>query len=377
MQVSEHSSYAGILKRSAIGAALIIGLAGGTVGTAMLPSVSAQDSSTGTVAQATTDMSIADVVEQANPAVVTITNLQNQVNPFSGQSTSDTPVAVGSGSGFIISADGYVVTNYHVTDGGSEFEVRFLDGTTVPATFVGGDQLQDVAVLQLDLSDGQTVPGVVTLGDSAELRAGETVIAIGSPYGELTNSATTGIVNATNRSLDTGSGYSLPNLIQHDAEIYPGNSGGPLLNADGEVIGINVAKATYTNGMSSTDSIGFAISIDAVKDIVDQVIDTGVYERAYLGVQAQAVASYQNRNQIAGQQIVAVVENSPAAEAGLQEGDVVTAVDGVTIDENNYFVNLVVLDHQPGDTVTLTVDRNGQELSIEVTLGVRPADLDA
>ena len=143
------------------------------------------------------------------------------------------------------------------------------------------------------------------------------------------------------------------------------------------MIGINVAKATYTNGMSSTDSIGFAISIDAVKDIVDQVIDTGVYERAYLGVQAQAVASYQNRNQIAGQQIVAVVENSPAAEAGLQEGDVVTAVDGVTIDENNYFVNLVVLDHQPGDTVTLTVERNGQELSIEVTLGVRPADLDA
>ncbi len=369
-------SFSGILKRSAIGAALIIGLAGGTVGTALIPNVSAQDPSNSAV-QVVTGSSIADVVERVNPAVVTITNLQEQVNPFSGQSTSDTPVAVGSGSGFIISEDGYVVTNYHVTDGGSAFEVIYLDGTVVPAVFVGGDELQDVAVLKLELEAGESVPAVVAFGDADELRAGETVIAIGSPYGEFTNSVTTGIVNSTERSLDTGAGYALPNLIQHDAAIYPGNSGGPLLNGEGEVIGMNVAKATYTNGMSEGDSIGFAISVDAVESIVDGIIEDGVFDRAYLGVQAQPVATSRNSNQIAGQQIVAVVEGSPAENAGLLKGDVVTAVDGVEIDRNNYFLNLVVLENAPGDTVTLTVVRDGEELELDVTLGARPVDFGA
>lgn len=340
-----------------------------------MPSVSAQQAPSSAIQQTTGSLSVADIVEQVNPAVVTIANLQQTVNPFNGQSTSGEPVAVGSGSGFIISEDGYVVTNFHVTEGGVEFEVRFLDGTVVPATFVGGDQLQDVAVLRLNLEPGQTVPAVVPMGDSAELRAGDQVIAIGSPFGELTNSVTTGIVNATDRTLDTSSGYALPNLIQHDAEIYPGNSGGPLINDQGEVIGINVAKATYANGQNSTDSIGFAISIDAVKEIVDGIIEDGNYDRAYLGVEARGIASSQRPEQLAGQEIVTVVEGSPAEDAGLLAGDIVTAVDGVTIDQNNYFINLVVLDHQPGDAVTLTVVRDGKELTLDVTLGVRPAEL--
>lgn len=374
MAIVQTPAYAGILKRSAIGAALIIGLAGGTVGGAILPSVSAQDSSTSAIAQTATDASIADVVEMVNPAVVTIINLQETVNPFNGQSTTEEPEAVGSGSGFIIDEAGHIVTNYHVTNGGDAFEVRFYDGEVVTATYVGGDQLQDVAVLKLDLEEGAKVPAVVAFSEAGSLRAGETVIAIGSPFGELTNSVTTGIVNATDRSLDTGSGYALPNLIQHDADIYPGNSGGPLINAEGEVVGINVAKATYANGMSDSDSIGFAISSDAAAEVVAGILEDGTFDRAFLGVEAQPVANQGNPNSMIGQGIVTVVEDSPAAEAGLLEGDIVTAVDGVQIDQQNHFVNLVVLEHDPGDTVVLTVQRDGQELEIEVTLGVRPVE---
>lgn len=375
MQSIESPRFAGVLKRTAIGAALIVGLAGGSIGGAIVPSVSAQSTADSAITAQTGEFSIADIVEQVNPAVVTIINLQETMDPYSGQSTSDEPVAVGSGSGFIISEDGYVVTNFHVTQGGVAFEVQLLDGTVVPATYVGGDQFQDVAVLKLELEADQTVPAVVPLAEAGTLRAGEEVIAIGSPFGELTNSVTTGIVNAIGRDLDTGTGYALPNLIQHDADIYPGNSGGPLINADGEVIGINVAKATYTTGVNMTDSIGFAISIDAAREIIDGVIEDGVYDRAYLGVEARSVASARQPNQVAGQGIVTVVPGGPADEAGLLAGDIVIAVGGVAIDQDNQFINLVVLSHKPGDTVTLTVVRDGEEIELDVTLGTRPADL--
>jgi len=267
-----------------------------------------------------------------------------------------------------------VVTNWHVVDGGDQFEVQFADGTKVPATLVGGDRYQDVAVLQLDLSGGQKVPGVAKLGDSSTMRAGDLVVAIGSPYGELTNSVSSGEINAVDRDLDTGEGYELANLFQHDAAIYPGNSGGPLINDQGEVIGINVAKATYTNGMQSGDSIGFAIEIDAVKDIVNQIIQNGSYDRAYIGISTQMVVSRDGQS-ITGNQVMEVSADTPAADAGLQVGDVVTAVDGKAIDQDNQFVDMAILDHKPGDKITLTVERNGQSQDIEVTLGTRPSDL--
>ncbi len=374
---TSEGSMAAILKRTTIGAALILGLAGGAVGTAIVSGANAQDPSstpdTGTATQSDSSNSVADVAAEVNPAVVTITNLQQQVNPFTGKSDgSETPVS--SGSGFIIDESGHVVTNYHVVDGGDQFEVQFADGTTVPATLVGGDKYQDVAVLQLDLSGGQKVPGVAKLGDSSTMRAGDQVVAIGSPYGELTNSVTSGEINAVDRELDTGEGYELANLFQHDAAIYPGNSGGPLINDQGEIIGINVAKATYTNGSQSTDSIGFAIEINAVKDIVNQVIANGSYDRAYIGISTQMVVSRDGQS-IAGNQVMEVTADTPAADAGLQAGDVVTAVDGKTIDQDNQFINMAILDHKPGDKITLTVDRNGQSQDIDVTLGTRPSDL--
>ncbi len=379
MNTSMESSgtLAAVLKRSAIGAALIVGLAGGSAA-GLLDRAGAQETTTPpAITQQSPLNSVADVAEKVNPAVVTITNLQTQVDPFSGHATGNgEAVPVGAGSGFIIDEAGHVVTNFHVVQGGESFEVRFYDGTTVSATLVGGDQLQDVAVLQLELASGQKVPGTVALGDSTSVRAGDQVIAIGSPYGELTNSVTTGTVNAVDRELDTGEGYALPNLLQHDASIYPGNSGGPLVNLSGEVVGINVAKASQLTGMDSSDSIGFAIEIDAVKQIVDEIVNDGQFDRPYLGVQAQPVLS-RDQQSIAGQGIIAVEPDGPAEKAGLKAGDIITAVDGVTLDQDHQFINVVIFDHQPGDTVTLTVERDGQTQQIEVTLGTRPAALDS
>jgi 2-alkenal reductase len=313
------------------------------------------------------DQSVETVAKQANPAVVTITNLQNPVNPRTGRSSSALQ-PVDSGSGFIISTDGYVITNNHVIEGGTSFQVQFMDGTTVDATLVGADPIQDVAVLKLDLKSGQSVPGTLSFGDSSSVEAGQQVVAIGTPYGEYANSVSTGIVNAVNRSLDEGNGLSMPNLIQHDAPIYPGNSGGPLLNLSGEVIGMNVAAATDpTTGGQTATGIYFAIDSNAVKGIVDTIIKTGKYDRAYIGIQSQPTQDG------SGVQIVSVEPGTPAETAGLQTGDVITAVDGNTFTAKDPFANQLLFDHKPGDTVKLTVERDGSEITVSVTLGVRPA----
>jgi S1-C subfamily serine protease len=329
-----------------------------------------------TTQQSAAAPSVADVAAKADQAVVTITNYQQVSDQFGGRQRSGqngqngqngSPQAVDEGSGYIIDDAGHVVTNAHVVAGGVKFTVQFADGTSVPATLVGMDDLQDVAVLKLDLSGGQKVPGTVAFGDSSTVRAGDEVVAIGSPFGEFTNTVTQGIVNGLNRSLDTGEGYRLPNLIQHDAPIYPGNSGGPLLNMQGQVIGMNVAKATPAMlGDNSADNFGFAIASNAVKADVDQILATGKVARPYLGIQGQ--------EQPDGQVVVVVSPNSPAEQAGLQAGDVITKVDGKQISDQNPLANLLIFSHKPGDTVTLTIERNGTEQTVTVTLGERPSN---
>jgi S1-C subfamily serine protease len=315
----------------------------------------------------TSSFSVADVAAKANKAVVTVTNLQPVNNPFSN-TQSGQPQPVGMGSGYIIDDAGHVVTNNHVVAGGTAFQVELYDGTTLDATLVGTDPFQDVAVLKLDLSNGQKVPATVSFGDSATVRQGDQVVAIGTPYGQYTNTVSEGIVGAVNRSLDTGDGYELPNLIQHSAPIYEGDSGGPLLNMQGQVIGMDVAKAVpQVYGGTSDANIGFAIASDAVKPIVDQIIKTGTVDRAYLGIQGQ--------DQPNGQVVVQVQANSPAAKAGLQTGDVITAVDGQQIDAQHSLVNMLIFDLKPGDTIMLTVDRNVSTQQLTVTLGTRPANL--
>jgi S1-C subfamily serine protease len=334
------------------------------------PTPHATTQTTGAQTGSATSSAVADVAEKANPAVVTITNYQPLRNPFTGEAESGSAQPYGVGSGYIIDAQGHVVTNWHVIQGGTAFTVRLYDGSTLDATVVGYDQFQDVAVLQLDLSNGQEVPGVLSFGDSNTVRAGDEVVAIGTPYGEYPNYVTSGTVGAVDRALNAGDGYALPNLIQHSAPIYEGNSGGPLLNMNGEVIGMNVAKATQTSrlGLNIDDQggIGFAIESNAIKGLVEEIITTGKVVRPYLGIDSRAIMS--------GQAIVGVQPGTPADEAGLRAGDVITGIDGQEIDNEHPFLNMLLFDHQPGDTVKLSVDRNGQEITITVTLGERPAD---
>ncbi|MEJ7900924.1 MAG: trypsin-like peptidase domain-containing protein [Thermomicrobiales bacterium] len=322
-------------------------------------------------------LSVADVAETANAAVVTVYTFAEDgefrrtfpdAEPNEGMvprdGPSEEPTPLGAGSGWIFTEDGYVVTNAHVVQGADSFVVQYSDGTQVEAELVGTDGFQDVAVLKLGL-DGAAVPGVSSVGDSTSLRPGDEVVAIGSPLGEFTNSVSDGNIGGLDRSLDVGNGTSLDNLIQHDAEISPGNSGGPLLNMRGEVIGMNVAKVETagTNGATVT-GLNFAIDGNTVVGIAETIIaNNGSIAFPYLGVQTQVT----NQGTVA-----ATVElDGPAARAGIEEGDVFVSIDGVSIDDENSLLNLL-LEHAPGETVDISVARGDADVALEVTLVTRP-----
>ncbi|CAN5741111.1 trypsin-like peptidase domain-containing protein [soil metagenome] len=359
----------------AMAMALTLGIgAGALVGDGLLPAaVSAQ-------ATGGSQSSVSAVATAANPAVVTVTTLQEMAAADGGGDTQGLPpgaqhrpgedgqlVPLGSGSGFIVDDAGHVVTNAHVVASGSAFEVTYFDGTTVTATLVGSDPFQDVAVLKIELAAGETVLGVVPFGDSELVQAGDPVVAIGNPYGEYANTVTSGIVNAMERGLDSGGGYDLPNLIQHDADIYPGNSGGPLLNASGEVIGINVAKAfTGRMGMDS-DGFNFAIESNAASQVVQEIIADGSFERSYLGIRGQATQD--------GVQIVSLERDGPAAAAGLLESDIIAGIVGQAGDDPNEALDVILFEMRPGDVVTLEVLRGGQSITVDVNLGERPGTI--
>jgi S1-C subfamily serine protease len=362
------------------------------VGSGMALEASAQTAtstpSTAQTINGSTTFPVADIVAKANPAVVTIYNLQNPNqgnggltlpgqsgnNPFpngdnnNGSSDSSQLQRVAAGSGWIYDSAGHVITNAHVVEGEQGLQAQLSDGTVVDAKLIGTDVILDVAVLQLELKSGQKVPGVLSVGDSSKVRAGDQVVALGSPLGEFTNSVSEGIIGGINRSLDTGEGYDLQHLLQHDAPISPGNSGGPLLNLQGQVIGMNTAKVDNAGfGQPSASGLNFAIDSDTVKTIADQIIKTGKsIPVAYLGVATQ-------EDQQGDTVIVQLDPSGPAADAGLQPGDVVTAVDGHQVTANEPLGNLI-FDHKPGDSVRVTVDRNGSSQTVSVTLGTRPAN---
>src|SRR5215207_269079 len=347
----------------------------------------------------TTEMSVADVAEKVNPAVVTILNLQPlsqaDLGGFSGiegipgmpeipgigelpqepdsgdngsgkigdAADSDSLVPVGSGSGFIVDEDGHVVTNAHVVAGADELTAVLSDGTEMPVTVVGSDELLDVAILKLDLPSGESVPGIATFGDSSSLRPGDEVVAIGNALGEFPNTVSEGTVNATDRSFPNEGG--LTTWIQHDAEIWHGNSGGPLLNLRGEVVGINTAG--IGSGMMGADSgsadMAFAVEGNTVCSAAADLLANGEIIWPYLGIQGEATAE--------GQSVVEVVDDGPSAAAGLEVGDVITAFDGQEITPQNSLLDLL-FGREPGDVVSLTVGREGAPQTFQVTLGERP-----
>ena len=269
-----------------------------------------------------------------------------------------------SGSGFILSADGYILTNHHVIEDSSSITVALYDGSEYEAELVGYDESSDIAVLKVD-AEGLTP---VVLGSSDALQVGESVVAIGNPLGELTFTLTVGVVSALDRDITTSSGASR-NLIQTDCAINSGNSGGALFNLYGEVVGITNAKYSSSSlGEASIDNIGFAIPMDDVKALVQSIIENGYVIKPYIGISVADVSTEsQGYGLPQGAAVKAVTEGAPAAEAGLQLNDIITEVNGNPITGSADLVELVSAS-QPGDQLVLTVWRQNETLSLTVTV---------
>ncbi len=314
----------------------------------------------------TTDIetAITKSVQKTGPAVVTVVGtIPGQITFFG--STGDQTV---SGSGFFITDSGYILTNNHVVEGTNEVNIILSDGTQEKAAIVGSDPYSDIAVLK---TDGK-VPAVATLGNSDVLKPGESVIAIGSPLGDFKNTVTVGVVSATGRSIDTGNGYQIEGLIQTDAAINHGNSGGPLVDLAGEVIGINTLIVRNTGSGDVAEGLGFAIPINTAQAVAQQIIQKGYFSHPYLGVGYQPItpdiaASYNLPVQW-GAYVTRVAANSPASQAGLQQGDIITKIGDVALDANHSYLNTLYT-HKAGDQVTVEFVRNGKTMQVQVTLG--------
>jgi 2-alkenal reductase len=311
------------------------------------------------------ETTITSVVQEVEPAVVTVVGTISGRATFFGV-TSDQEV---SGSGVIISEDGYILSNNHVVEGTKTLSVIINDGTEHPAELISRDVFADLAVLKIE----GKVPGIAKIGNSDNLKPGETVIAIGSPLGTFRNSVTVGVISATGRTLDSGEGYAIEDLIQTDAAINSGNSGGPLLNLAGEVIGINTLVIRGSNNSSaSAEALGFAISSNTAAMIAQHIIEKGYFARPYLGTSYQNVtpriASWYNLSVNYGAYITAIDRNSPAEISGLRPGDIITKIGDVVIDEQHSFIN-ALFEYEPNQQITLEFSRENQLLTVEVTLG--------
>lgn len=289
-----------------------------------------------------------DAVEKILPAVVTIFTRAG----FGG----------GSGSGFFISEDGYIVTNNHVVEGASDITILYATGGSTTARIVGTAPEFDLAVLQVE----GPAPAVAEWGDSGELPLGAGVIAIGSALGEYQNTVTAGVLSGFNRQLAGMNG-----LLQTDAAINQGNSGGPLINRGGQVIGINTLVA---RGMGDVQGVGFAISSNIARNVVRTLIETGEAKQPFLGIQYQALnpqlAKETGVDINEGALLESVLSNTPADRAGLRNGDVIVAVEGRSVDDRHPLVGLL-LEHVAGDTITLDVLRDGEIFQTQLTLAER------
>ena len=355
------------LGRGAAVALALVAIAGGTVGGAVAGRASAPDS---VVAVATPDAQ--SVLLDAPPVTSTadISGLFETVRPSVVRIDAVMSSGRGTGTGFVISADGRIATNAHVVGDAATVEVEFSDGTAATATVLGVARSQDLAVIQVE-REGLTP---VEFGSSDDLKVGEPVVAIGNSLGfEGSPTATDGIVSALDRSIQTNDGIRLTELIQTDAAINPGNSGGPLFDLDGKVVGINSA------GSPQAQNVGFAIAIDPAQPILDTLSAGEPVLEAFLGIssapltpETAAQLGVDPNSGLSGAVVLEVSAGSAAEASGLQAGDLITAIDGeaVTSPED---VGDAIRDSDPGDAIRLTVVRAGSEISIEAVLGSRQA----
>lgn len=326
----------------------------------------------------------ASLYNQITPSVVSI----NVVSRGSGTSSSQNEggFAYGSGSGFVIDTQGHIVTNNHVVDGATSIEVNFYDGTIARGEIVGLDPDADLAVLKVNIDAASLHP--VTFGDSDNVVVGQSTIAIGSPFGEEWT-MTTGIISALNRTIQGLTNFSIGSVIQTDAAINPGNSGGPLLNLNGQVIGVNSQIISRTQ---SNSGIGFAIPSNLVQRVVPDLLANGQVRYSYLGISGGRVdlalmETLSLPNNMSGVVVQEVVSGGPAAQAGLQgptnvrvvdgqrvpnSADIITAINDTPVTGMPALVSYLAANTKPGDTVNLTVWRGGQQITIPVTLSARP-----
>ena len=322
-----------------------------------------RDASSGdTTGSAASTLSLTDVSSIVSPSVVAITTevMTSSNTWFGGQY-----VESGAGSGVIMSEDGYIITNNHVVSGASNVTVTLQDGSTHPATVVGADSQSDIAVVKIDAT-GLT-PAV--MGDSDKLAVGETVLAVGNPLGELSGTVTNGIVSALNREVTVNN--QKMTLIQTNASISPGNSGGGLFNAEGDLIGIVNAKSVSDNA----EGLGFAIPVNTAIQVATDLIQNGyVSGRPVMGVTVVTISDAQTAAQYGvssyGVYVAEVTENGPAAQAGVQKGDRIVSVDDTLIESNNDLTDLIS-SHAVGDTLNVQLSRDRQLMNVQVTLGER------
>lgn len=321
------------------------------------------------------------IYKQAAPSVANIVTRAVGFDFFYG-----TVPMQGAGSGFLIDNDGHILTNNHVVDQANAIDVTFggSDRTTYRAKLMGADTRNDIALLKINLGAHKLVP--LTLGDSATLQVGQHVLAIGNPFGQFSSTLTTGVVSALGRTVQTGEATFIDQAIQTDAAINRGNSGGPLLDSRGEVIGINSAIFSPTQS-ETTVGIGFAIPINTARRVAQDLITTGHVQQAVLGIQGRALwPELANALGLAVNQgvLIEVVDgNGPAARAGIRGGtrivlvgwqelhiggDVLTAIDGTPVTSNSD-LTLLLNRHRPGDTVTVTIVRDGKKMNVKATLG--------
>jgi S1-C subfamily serine protease len=327
---------------------------------------------------------LVNLYQQINPGVVAI-----RVTTTAGES--------GQGSGFVYDQQGHIVTNYHVVEEAESIEVDFANGYRAEGEVIGTDLDSDIAVIKVDAPASELFP--LPLGNSSQLQVGQTLIAIGNPFG-LSGSMTVGIVSALGRTMESmreapGGGYfSSSDQIQTDAAMNPGNSGGPLLNLNGEVIGINRAIRTDSEtilGTAVNSGIGFAVPIDTVKRVIPDLISKGSHDYPYLGITSRDEMTLESLKTLGmpantlGAYVIAVSEGGPADQAGLRGsdgignvtqlqpgGDWIIGIDGQTINRFSDLLSYLVTYTNPGDTVTLTILRDGKQLNIPVILTKRP-----